>query len=222
MVIEPFINREFTPLAPDDSVATAIARMDAWRSETLPVVEPTTGKVIGQIKLEQLVEVEQESSPVSGLELTPAVTLHARQHVFEATRTLLMHEVRFITVVDREEKCLGILEKEKMMEVLTGYLNVTVQGSEITVEMDTKDYTLAEIVHLIESENARILGIAVEAPANQADPFLVSCKLNVRDSSAISQSLRRHGYTVRSESRSDLLHVDMADRADELMRYLDV
>lgn len=222
MLTEHFINREFIPLSPSDSVSKALARMDAWQSLTLPVVEPATGKLTGQVTLAQLTDVADESDPVSSLQLGNAVTLFPHQHVFEATRTLLMHEVRFVAVVDSEQTYLGILEKEKMLEVLTGLLNVTVHGSVLTVELESRDYTLSELVQLIEFEQARILGIAVQAPEEPAQGWLVSFKLNVRDTSGISRSLRRHGYTVRSEANSELLQFDISDRADELMRYLDV
>ncbi len=101
-------------------------------------------------------------------------------------------------------------------------LNVSVSGSVISVDILSKDYSLSELVHLIESENARILGVAVEAPKGTADSFQVSFKLNIKDTSAISKSLRRHGYTVQSENQSELLQFDITDRADELIRYLDV
>jgi acetoin utilization protein AcuB len=222
MIIEPFINREFRPLSPADTVAKAIARMDAWQTATLPVVEPATGKLIGSVTLEQLTDVEDDQAPVSRLQLEQSLIIHPKHHVFEATRLLLMYETRVITVVDGSQTYIGILEKEKMLEVITGYLNITEQGSVITVEIASQDYTIAELVNLIEAEDARILGIAVSAPKSNTDPFLVSFKLSVRETSGISQSLRRHGYNILSESHSDLFHFDISDRADELMRYLDV
>jgi hypothetical protein len=44
----------------------------------------------------------------------------------------------------------------------------------------------------------------------------------MEDSSAISSSLRRFGYTIISEANSEVLENNFSDRADELIRYLDI
>lgn len=222
MLVQKIINNEFTPLRPDDTASKALAKMDAWHTTCLPVVASTTTKLIGQIKLNQLVDLADESIEISALALEPPVSVYLHQHIFEVARQMLMHEIRMIPVIDSNHTYLGIAEKKKVLEVLFDLLNVTVSGSVITVEMNRNDYSLSELVRLIESENAKILGVAVEAPGESNDSFQVSFKLNIKDTSGISQSLSRHGYIVRSENQSELLQFDLTDKADELMRYLDV
>jgi predicted transcriptional regulator len=222
MLVQRIINTEFTPLTPDDTASKALAKMEAWHTTCLPVVEPTTGKLVGQIRLNQVVDLADESIKISTLSLeTPSAVL-PHQHIFEVARQMLMHEVRIIPVIGSDHTYKGIAEKKKVLEALSEMLNVSVSGSVISVEVETNDYSLSELVHLIESENARILGVAVEAPKGVSESFQVSFKLNVKDTSGISQSLRRHGYLVQSENQSELLQFDISDRADELMRYLDV
>lgn len=222
MLALKILNQQFTPLAPSDSAAKALAKMDAWHAVCLPVVEETTRKIIGQIRLEQLIDLPDESIAISTLDLEPAVSVFEHQHVFEVARQMLAHEIRLIPIVDHDFIYLGIAEKKEVLEAFSEMLNVSVFGSVIAVELQSKDYTLSEMVRLIETEDARILGVAVETPAETNETFQISFKLNVRDTSGISNSLRRHGYSVISESQSELLQFDMSDRADELMRYLDV
>ncbi len=222
MLVQKIINKDFTPLAHDDTASKALAKMDAWHTTCLPVIESTTGKLIGQIRLEQLVDLADESVQIATLPIDAPAAVFPHQHIFEVARQMLMHEVRIIPVVDNEYTYLGIAEKKEVLEALSALLNVSVSGSVISVDILSKDYSLSELVHLIESENARILGVAVEAPKGTADSFQVSFKLNIKDTSAISKSLRRHGYTVQSENQSELLQFDITDRADELIRYLDV
>lgn len=222
MLVNKISNKEFVPLAPSDSAAKALAKMDAWHTTVLPVVEPTTGQVIGQITLDQLADLPVESIPVSDLKLDSPVTTLENQHIFEVARQMLEHEIRLIPIVDGEGTYKGISERKDVLETFSRLLNISVSGSVISVDVDTGDYTLSELVHIIESEDARILGVAVETPSNPEEKIQISFKLNVRETSAISHSLRRHGYAVSSESQSELLRFDIADRADELLRYLDV
>jgi predicted transcriptional regulator len=222
MLVQKIINKDFTPLAHDDTASKALAKMDAWHTTCLPVIESTTGKLIGQIRLEQLVDLADESIQIATLPIDAPAAVFPYQHIFEVARQMLMHEVRIIPVVDNDYTYLGIAEKKEVLEALSALLNVSVSGSVISVDILSNDYSLSELVHLIESENARILGVAVEAPKGSADTFQVSFKLNIKDTSAISKSLRRHGYAVQSENQSELLQFDISDKADELIRYLDV
>jgi CBS-domain-containing membrane protein len=222
MLVQKIINKDFTPLVHDDTASKALAKMDAWHTTCLPVIESTTGKLIGQIRLEQLVDLADESIQISKLPIEAPAAVFPHQHIFEVARQMLMHEVRIIPVVDNEHAYLGVAEKKEVLEALSALLNVSVSGSVISVDISSKDYSLSELVHLIESENARILGVAVEAPQGSGESFQVSFKLNIKDTSAISKSLRRYGYKVQSENQSELLQFDITDRADELIRYLDV
>lgn len=100
--------------------------------------------------------------------------------------------------------------------------NLSSYGSVITIELAQIDYTLSEIVRIIETENAKILGIAVQQPNEVLDSIRVSIKLNLEDSSVVSAALRRFDYVIVSEESSENMENNFSDRADELIRYLDI
>lgn len=222
MLAKEIINNDFVPLHPMSPVSAALAKMDAWQTSSVPVVEPITNKLIGHILFEDVADRIDESSPVSDLDIrTPIYTLE-NQHIFEVARQMLQHEVRILSVIDYSETYLGVIEKKNVLEALTNMLNVTVDGSVITVQMAKSDFTLSELIHLIETEEARILGLTVEPSKDLATFLEVSIKVNSQETSAITSSLRRHGYLVTTSNRADLVQIDLSTRADELMRYLDV
>lgn len=222
MLAKEILNNDFVPLQPTSPVSAALAKMDAWQTSSVPVVEPITNKLVGHILFDDVADLVDESSPVSDLNIrTPIYTLE-NQHIFEVARQMLQHEVRILSVIDHSETYLGVIEKKNVLEALTNMLNVTVDGSVITIQMAKSDFTLSELVHLIETEESRILGLTVE-PSKELDAFLeVSIKVNSQETSAITSSLRRHGYLVTTSNRVDLVQIDLSTRADELMRYLDV
>lgn len=222
MLANEILNNKFVPLQPTSPVSAALAKMDAWQTSSVPVIEPITNKLLGHILFDDVADKVDESSPVSELDIrTPIYTLE-NQHIFEVARQMLQHEVRMLSVIDHTETYLGVIEKKNVLEALTNMLNVTVDGSVITVRMAKSDFTLSELVHLIETEESRILGLTVE-PSKELDAFLeVSIKVNSQETSAITSSLRRHGYLVTTSNRADLVQIDLSTRADELMRYLDV
>lgn len=221
MLAKQALNTEIEPLEGNDTVSEAMHRMVALKVSSLPVVDDTTGKLIGQISLGQLENAENDQL-ISDLELQKPVKIYYEQHIFEAARLMLQYEMRLLPVVDKEKTFVGYLSKTKVLESLTHMLNLAESGSVITIELKQRDFTLAEIVHLIESEGAKILGITVETPDIQAGVYEVSIKLNLRDISRVAATLRRHEYTVLTDSSTEILGVDVETRADQLIKYMDM
>ena len=222
VLAEKIINRDFEPLKPDDTVSSAIAKMDAWQTSSVPVIEPSTKKVIGHVLFEAVANISDVKTKLSEVEWRPALYTFQTQHVFEVARQMLQHEVRILAVTDEMETYQGIIEKKSVLEALSAMLNIGSSGSVITVMMEKPDFTLSKLVHLIETESAKILGLTVEQPEDEESLLQVSIKLNLEDTSAITSSLKRYGFVVTSVAKQDLLQVDMTSRANELIRYLDL
>ena len=222
MLAKDLINKDFTPLEPSSKISAALAKMDAWHTSSVPIVEPTTKKNIGQIRFDDIADQVDEQAPVSILEFGKPIFAYEDQHIFEVARQMLQYEVRLLPVVSASETYLGIVEKKKVLEAFSTMLNVTTTGSTITIRLQKSDFTLSELVHLIETEGAKILGLTVEQSSDFDSMLRVSIKISHEDTSAVTSSLQRHGYTTTTENRNDIMQVDLSSRADELLRYLDV
>jgi signal-transduction protein with cAMP-binding, CBS, and nucleotidyltransferase domain len=177
---------------------------------------------VGHILLEDIADSIQGDRPVSDIEFRRPIYTFESQHIFEIARQMLQYEVRLISVVDSSERFLGVIEKKDVLEALSSMLNISTAGSTITVKLSRSDFTLSELVHLIETEGAKILGLTVEQPKEPESLLRVSLKISHQDTSAVISTLQRYGYTVTTENRHDLMQADLTSRADELLRYLDV
>ncbi len=222
MLARDLINIDFKPLNPGSSISSALAKMDAWQSSSIPVVEPESGLCVGYVLLDDIAGIADESIPVSETELRDPIFVIENQHVFEVARTMLQYEVRLLPAVNSELIYIGIIEKKHVLEALSTMLNIGTVGSVITIQMFKADFTLTELVHLIETEGAKILGLTVEQPDLSDSVIRISIKLSLKDTSAVTSSLQRHGYITTTENRNDIFQMDMTSRADELMRYLDL
>lgn len=222
MLAKDLLNTNFKPLEPSSTISAALAKMDAWQTSNVPIVEPTTKKNIGHILFDDISDITDEQETISSIDFRRPIYTFEGQHVFEVARQMLQHEVRLLPVVDSSETYLGVIEKKNVLEALSTMLNVATAGSTITVQLEKADFTISELVHLIETEGAKILGLTVEQPSDTDATFRVSLKISHEDTSAVTSSLQRHGYTTTTENRNDLMQVDLSSRADELLRYLDV
>lgn len=213
----------FQPLKPDSTVAEALVQMDKLEVKCLPIVDTRTNKLVGQVWRSQLEDVENgHETPVSSLEIKEAIKIYRQQHVFEAIRLMLQYEVRYLPVVDDSMTYKGTLQKQQVLELLSHMLNLSAHGSVLTIVLEERDFTLAEIVHLIESEGAKILGLTVETPDSKSGTFEISLKLNLGDVSRVVSTLRRYNYTVYTETKNELVGIDLETRAEELVKYIDM
>lgn len=222
MLVAKAVNTNTRVLSDADTVAEALEHMDVLQLKSLPVISHTTQKLIGQIGYDTLREVANSERTLAELELDEAIKIFNKQHLFHAIRLMLQYELRLLPVVNEEWEFEGIIRKQQVLESLGQMLNLTEYGSVITVELNRRDFTLSEIVQLIESEGGRILGITVETPNAEKTAYEISIKLNLQDVSRVASALRRYGYTILTEAESESYNVDLETRADELLKYLDM
>ena len=98
---------------------------------------------------------------------------------------MLTHELFIVPVVDKNNKLLGLIKNRDVLQALGDVFNLELYGSVITIEMIPYDFTLSEIIRLIETEGAKILNIAVKQPNDEYGFTGVSIKLNLEDSSTV-------------------------------------
>ena len=221
LVNKSITKSEFEPLRGTDTVATVRKRMKEEQVNALPVVDPTTQKLIGQINRDQLSRAENNQQ-VSDLQMGKAVKIFEGQHVFEGGRLMLQYELNLLPLVNKEATFLGVITKQQILEMISKMLNLEQKGSVLAIEIEPIDFSLSEIVQIIEAEGAKILGVAVESPDSNHQAFEVSVKLNLKDISRVTAALKRYGYSVITESESTVLENDLEHRADELLKYIDM
>ncbi|MEQ8578216.1 MAG: CBS domain-containing protein [Balneola sp.] len=221
MLVNEILNTEIAPLKESDQVSLALAKLDLLHINKFVVVDADQ-KVKGMISIETLAEVVDESTILKDLPFEETISVPITQHLFETTRQMFAHELYVLPVTDNENNFLGLVRKREVLNGLGDIFNLSSYGSVITIELAQIDYTLSEIVRIIETENAKILGIAVQQPNDVFDSIRVSIKLNLEDSSVVSAALRRFDYVIVSEESSENMENNFSDRADELIRYLDI
>ncbi len=212
---------EFEPLRGNDTVATVRERMIEEQVNALPVVDPTTQKLIGQIGRDQI-DRANDDQQISDLQMDKVVKIFEGQHIFEGVRLMLQYELNLLPLVNKEATYLGVITKQQILEAISKMLNLEQKGSVLTIEIEPIDFSLSEIVQVIEAEGAKILGVAVESPDSDHQAFEVSVKLNLEDISRVTAALKRYGYSVLVESESTVLENDLEYRADELIKYIDM
>lgn len=211
----------FKPLEGGDTVEEVRDRMEEQQMSMLPVVNKATQKLIGQIGYNQLADAD-ENDTIADLEMAEAVKIYEGQHLFEAVRLMLQYELDILPLVDEESTFIGVVARDEVFQKVCRLLNLAEDGSVLTIELEPLDFSISEIVQIVETEGAKILGMAVERPESTDSTFQVTLKINLKDTSRVTAALNRYDYSVLVESETTVFGKDLEHRADELLKYIDM
>ena len=131
-----------------------------------------------------------------------------------------VHESNIMPVLGKNNKYLGYYELLDIMNLFhdTPFLNET--GGIIVVEKTAKDHSFSEICQIIESNDAKILGVFISNIEN--DIIRTTIKIGHIGMNAIVQTFRRYNYHVVSNHEEDKFLDDLKDRSNYLDKYLNI
>lgn len=219
MRAKDLINYMIPPLKPRDKVEKAVAWMKELRVDELPVVHE--GKYIGIFSEKILLDQNIESSII---ETTPLIAssinaLH-NDHYYELLKKAYEEEISMIAVLDEEEKYIGVVSIEDVVEAFSRMSSIKSPGTIIVLSMPSVDYSMAEISRIVESEYGKILSSFIENNPDTPGNISVTIKLNLEVATNVISALQRHDYNITSKFGKGEEDKFEKERLDTLMKYL--
>lgn len=214
------VNDSFPPLTLADNGLKGLGWMEEFRVEHLPIVDQS--KYLGLISEQDILKLTALDQPLETQKLSlihPFVS--ANKPVFEVVRSMSKDKLTVIPVLDEHQNYLGLIT---LSDILKHYSESGIfedANGVIVIEMDPKQYSMAEIARLIEQEDARIMSSYVTPNARQ-ETIDVTLKINQRELSRILSSFSRHGYNVKEHYHQSDFADDLKSRYDMLMNYLGI
>lgn len=99
----------------------------------------------------------------------------------------------------------------------------TTDESRILIGCKRRDYSASLISRAVEDCNAQVLNLNVTSLPSELFDLVIDLRVNHRNAEAISRSLERYGYdVVAAKSSSPIYDEQMRNRANEVLRYLEV
>ena len=141
--------------------------------------------------------------------------------MFDGLQIMAIHDHDILPVLTKDHKYLGIISQKDILKALNHTLANNEAGAVIVLEMDSRDYTLSQVSHIIESENTRILSIS-SRQLPDSDRIEMTIKVNKNNIAAIVASLWRFDYVVKATFNDGSDKNDIQDRYNLLMNYLEL
>jgi len=222
MTAEELINSMIPPLKMEDKALQAINWMDKFRVTQLPVIENDL-TYRGLISEDLLLEDSDLEREIGDFPLMLEETYTSgKTHFYDIIKLAIKHDLQLIAVVDEEKKFLGVVSVNETSAAIGQMFANQETGGIIVLSLKERDYSLAEISRLIESNDVKILSSFVATDEYDSALIKLTLKLNKTDLSRVIATLERFSYKIIAQFQETELLSNDKERLDLLLRYLNI
>ncbi len=218
MLAQELISSVVPVLHPMDTGAKALRLMNEYHLTQLPMV--TDNKYVGLVEEDDIIDWEDPDlllETAAGSVFKPAVLEGA--HFYEALKLFHDFKLSALPVVTRENEYLGVITKDNMLAMLAMYNGVKEPGGLVVLEVGPRDYSLAEIARIAESNDVTLLSVnTITNPGSGKLEILL--KTNRQDLQNLIATFERFNYTIKYTFSEELEEDLVKKNYDLLMSYL--
>lgn len=142
-------------------------------------------------------------------------------HLFEFLKIASNIDTYILPIIDKQNILQGFSSPEKILQTYLHQNQILSEGGVLVLSIDPKDYSLSEISRIIENDGANILNVSIVHNA-QTNTIEAIIKINKTDLKAIEASFERYNYTILQLIHQSEIEIDLQNRIDNLMKYLQV
>jgi predicted transcriptional regulator len=216
--ITDYINNDYKAINSSDSIESVLDFFEEARFSHFPVVED--GVYIGCISSDET-ETFDSSKKVSNYRYA-LKGFFARTSMFwvDVLEVFSRNNTNVIPVLSDENTYVGYYEITEVIQNFYETPFVKEHGGVIIVEKSILDFTMSQVVQIVESNEGRILGLYVSNTT--PDRVQVTIKIVLGGMNEILQTFRRYGYEIISEYKEDVFLNNLKDRSAYLDKYLSI
>lgn len=194
---------------------------DEHKVTHLPVVDENE-MFCGMISENDAYDLDKPDSKFKDISrLLSPLFVEETDHVFKVITLMTKSNSNCVAVITTKKRYLGTITADVLMKVIGDTALVSDVGGVLELEMNSFDYSLAEISRLVESNNAKILGSYIRNVPDSKKIF-VTLKINKTDLSPIIQTFTRYEYDVSASYFQSPNGDSLQDRFDNLINYLNL
>jgi len=219
MIAKDIINYMIPPLKRSDKVTKAREWMSELRLTELPVI--STGEFLGFIDEEMLLQDDVFWEEIGEFPLLgQQCFVNEHMHYYDILKVSNAEGYKVIAVIDNNGKYLGAISVQDIVSVFAKSSSVNLPGAILGIRLSINDYSLSEISHIVESNDAKILSSFLSPEVSDPTNFFLTLKINVEEVKHIVASLQNRGFIVETSFNTNEDDQDDLDRLDMLMKYI--
>jgi len=219
LIAKHIYTSEVLPLNLTDTCEQALAMMNVYHINNLPVVRDTD--LLGVITEEELTTVHPDTK-IGEINLSMShLYVREEEHVFEIISKITQNNLSTIPVLNNKEKYVGLITMDGVTKYYASTFSFNEPGSIIVLKIHRKEYSLSEVTRVIEMEGGIILASFITSILDNQHVFL-TIKITRHEMNKILSSLERYDYTIHATFSEEDYRSDLQLRYDSLMTYLNI
>ena len=215
------ITVDIAPLKTSDTGEDALSIMEELKVSHLPIVNNV--QFLGLISESDIYEYAKPEEPLGNHKLSESRGfITESQHLFDAVKMIGAFELTLLPVVDEKNRYLGSILVNNLVYRMANMDLFVNPGGIIVLEIDENNYSLSEIVQIVESNDTKILGVYLTS-IQDSTKIEVTLKTNKMDISSVLQTFNRYNYIVKATfSEESEYFEDFKNRYESFLNYLNI
>ncbi len=139
--------------------------------------------------------------------------------VLDSIKLFYTFNTNVIPIIDKTEKYLGYIAYDDVFNDLSRYPLFSENGAVLTVETNSKSYSMTEIAKIVEGNNCKFYGALISHI--DEDSVQVTMKISNENLSSVDETFERYGYHVVYKFYNDEKEDLIKDRYQYFQKYLE-
>jgi CBS domain-containing protein len=219
MFSKDFLTGKIPVLNLQDTGAFSLSQMEACKRRYLPVVNK--GKYVFLLSEKDVSGMENPTDTIENVSAyVPFV--NEQTTLLEVLQVMNKNRIDVLPVVNATGDYLGVVTSDILIEKVSEFCNTGQSGAFITLELNSPDYSLSQIIHLAEQNRARVLNVFSYVEELSGKSILVLI-IDSEDASNVVRSFERFNYKViHFVQKQKFPDETLYNRLNELMLYLEL
>ncbi|SEL18410.1 CBS domain-containing protein [Aquimarina amphilecti] len=213
-----YIVNEIAPLAASAKVGDAQLLFNELTYTHFPVLKDKT--YVGCISEADVRCFETEKTLESYLYALEGFFVRTDANWLDILESFAQKHSNIMPVLDDSNNYQGYFELRDIMNLFNETPFLSEPGNILIVEKGVLDYSFSEVSQIVESNNAKLLGLFISNMEN--DVIQITLKINDSDINNIVQTFRRYSYNIVSKHHEDSFLNNLKERSQYLEKYLNI
>ncbi len=216
--INDYISNDYKPIETTDTVAAVRDFFEEVSFSHFPVIEESI--YIGSVSGEDVLTFE-ENKPIGQFRYAME-GFFARKGMMwmDVLEIFARNQTNLVPVLDENNAYIGYYEIPDIIRIFNETPFLKEPGGIIIVEKPLREYSMSQIVQIVESNNGRVLGVFISEAT--VDTVQITIKVTLGGINEIIQTFRRYNYEIISEHVEDTYLNSLRERSDYLDKYLNI
>lgn len=216
--ITDYINNDFKAIDSQETIQSVQDFFAEVSFSHFPVIEESV--YIGSIASEDIETFDTDKKVLHYRYTLEGFYARTNMIWLDVLEVFARNHTNIIPVLDDSNKYIGYYEIADVMRFFNETPFLKEQGGIIIVQKAIADYSMSQIVQIVESNNGKLLGAFVSNTT--LDTIQITIKMALGGMNEIIQTFRRYDYEIITEHQEDNYLNNLKERSDYLDKYLNM